>query len=147
MGKKFVLIGAGSYVFTRNLVRDILTFPAFQDATIALVDINPENLENARQAVERIIEAGHYPAKVTATTDRAQALPGADGVLSMLMAQPLEVFKNDLLICERYGVKTCVGDTRGAAGIFRFLRTVPVMLDILSDLKRYCPNAIFLNYT
>ena len=147
MGKKFVLIGAGSYVFTRNLVRDILTFPAFQDATIALVDINPENLENARQAVERIIEAGRYPAKVIATTDRAEALPGADGVLSMLMAQPLEVFKNDLLICERYGVKTCVGDTRGAAGIFRFLRTVPVMLDILSDLKRYCPNAIFLNYT
>ena len=147
MGKKFVLIGAGSYVFTRNLVRDILTFPAFQDATIALVDINPENLENARQAVERIIEAGHYPAKVTATTDRAQALPGADGVLSMLMAQPLEVFKNDLLICERYGVKTCVGDTRGAAGIFRFLRTVPVMLDILSDIQRYCPGAVFLNYT
>ena len=147
MGKKFVLIGAGSYVFTRNLVRDILTFPAFQDATIALVDINPENLENARQAVERIIEAGRYPAKVIATTDRAEALPGADGVLSMLMAQPLEVFKNDLLICERYGVKTCVGDTRGAAGIFRFLRTVPVMLDILSDIQRYCPGAVFLNYT
>ena len=147
MGKKFVLIGAGSYVFTRNLVRDILTFPAFQDATIALVDINPENLENARQAVERIIEAGRYPAKVIATTDRAKALPGADGVLSMLMAQPLEVFKNDLLICERYGVKTCVGDTRGAAGIFRFLRTVPVMLDILSDIQRYCPGAVFLNYT
>lgn len=147
MGKKFVLIGAGSYVFTRNLVRDILTFPAFQDATIALVDINPENLENARQAVERIIEAGRYPAKVTATTDRAEALPGADGVLSMLMAQPLEVFKNDLLICERYGVKTCVGDTRGAAGIFRFLRTVPVMLDILADIQRYCPGAVFLNYT
>ena len=128
-------------------MRDILTFPAFQDATIALVDINPENLENARQAVERIIEAGRYPAKVIATTDRAKALPGADGVLSMLMAQPLEVFKNDLLICERYGVKTCVGDTRGAAGIFRFLRTVPVMLDILSDIQRYCPGAVFLNYT
>ena len=103
--------------------------------------------ENARQAVERIIEAGRYPAKVIATTDRAKALPGADGVLSMLMAQPLEVFKNDLLICERYGVKTCVGDTRGAAGIFRFLRTVPVMLDILSDIQRYCPGAVFLNYT
>ena len=147
MGKKFVLIGAGSYVFTRNLVRDILTFPAFQDATIALVDINPDGLEFARQAVQRIIDAGGYPAKVIATTDRTQVLPGADGVLSKLMAQPLEVIKNDLLICERYGVKTCVGDTRGAAGIFRFLRTVPVMLDILADLKRYCPNAVFLNYT
>ena len=89
MGKKFVLIGAGSYVFTRNLVRDILTYPAFQDAELHLVDINPVNLENARKAVMHIVEAGQYPAKVFCTTDRREALKGADGVLSMLMAQPL----------------------------------------------------------
>ena len=147
MSKKFVLIGAGSYVFTRNLVRDILTYPAFADATLALVDINPEGLEHARKAVQHIIDEGRYPAKVVCTTDRTEVLPGADGVLSMLMAQPLEVFKNDLLICERHGVKINVGDTRNPAGIFRFLRTVPVMLDILKDIQRYCPNAIFLNYT
>ena len=61
MGKEFVLIGAGSYVFTRNLVRDILTYPAFQDAELHLVDINPVNLENARKAVMHIVEAGQYP--------------------------------------------------------------------------------------
>ena len=122
MGKKFVLIGAGSYVFTRNLVRDILTYPAFQDAELHLVDINPVNLENARKAVMHIVEAGQYPAKVFCTTDRREALKGADGVLSMLMAQPLEVFQNDLYICEKYGVKINVGDTRNPAGIFRFLR-------------------------
>ena len=147
MSKKFVLIGAGSYVFTRNLVRDILTYPAFADATLALVDINPEGLEHARKAVQHIIDEGRYPAKVVCTTDRTEVLPGADGVLSMLMAQPLEVFKNDLLICERHGVKINVGDTRNPAGIFRFLRTVPVMLDILKDIQRCCPKAIFLNYT
>lgn len=147
MSKKFVLIGAGSHVFTRNLVRDILTYPAFADATIALVDINPEGLEYARRAVQHIIDAGHYPAKLICTTDRKEVLPGADGVLSMLMAQPLEVFRNDLEICEKYGVKINVGDTRNPAGIFRFLRTVPVMLDILKDIERYCPNAVFLNYT
>lgn len=137
MSKKFVLIGAGSHVFTRNLVRDILTYPAFADATIALVDINPEGLEYARREVQHIIDAGHYPAKLICTTDRKEVLPGADGVLSMLMAQPLEVFRNDLEICEKYGVKINVGDTRNPAGIFRFLRTVPVMLDILKDIERY----------
>ena len=147
MGKKFVLIGAGSYVFTRNLVRDILTYPAFQDAELHLVDINPVNLENARKAVMHIVEAGQYPAKVFCTTDRREALKGADGVLSMLMAQPLEVFQNDLYICEKYGVKINVGDTRNPAGIFRFLRTIPVMLDILRDVRELCPGAVFLNYT
>ena len=147
MSRKFVLIGAGSHVFTRNLVRDILTFPAFADATIALVDINPKGLEYARRAVQHIIDAGHYPAKLICTTDRTEVLPGADGVLSMLMAQPLEVFRRDLEICEKYGVKINVGDTRNPAGIFRFLRTVPVMLDVLKDVQRYCPNAVFLNYT
>ncbi len=147
MSKKIVLIGAGSYVFTRNLVRDILTFPAFRDAEIALVDIDPKGLDFSRKAVQRIIEAGNYPAKVTATMDRREALPGADGVLSMLMAQPLEVFRRDLEICEKYGVKINVGDTRNPAGIFRFLRTAPVMLDILRDVEELCPGAIFLNYT
>ena len=147
MGKKFVLIGAGSYVFTRNLVRDILTYPAFQDAELHLVDINPVNLENARKAVMHIVEAGQYPAKVFCTTDRREALKGADGVLSMLMAQPLEVFQNDLYICEKYGVKINVGDTRNPAGIFRFLRTAPVLMGIVDDIKKYCPNAVFLNYS
>ncbi len=147
MGKKFVLIGAGSYVFTRNLVRDILTFPAFRDAEIALVDTDPEGLAFAVKTVSRIIEAGGYPAKVTAACDRREALPGADGVLSMLMAQPLRVFRHDLEICEKYGVSINVGDTRNPAGIFRFLRTVPVMLDILRDIRELCPGAVFLNYT
>lgn len=147
MAKKIVFIGAGSYVFTRNLARDILTFPEFADATLALVDINPEGLEYARRAVQHIIDEGHYPAKLVCTTDRTEVLPGADGVVSMLMAQPLEVFRHDLEICGKYGVSINVGDTRNAAGIFRFLRTVPPMLDILHDIKRYCPQAIFLNYT
>ena len=147
MSKKFVFIGAGSYNFSRSLARDILTFPAFADCTLALVDIDPEGLENARRAIQRIIDEGHYPAKLIATTDRTEVLPGADGVVSMLMAQPLSVFRRDLEICLEHGVSVNVGDTRNVAGIFRFLRTVPVMLDILADIRRYCPGAVFLNYT
>ena len=147
MSKKFVFIGAGSYNFTRSLIRDLLTFPAFEDATFALVDINPEGLEYARKGVQHIIDEGKYPAKIIATTDRREVLAGADGVLSMLMAQPLEVFRNDLEICQKHGLSINVGDTRNPAGIFRFLRTIPVMLDILKDIKELCPGAIFLNYT
>ena len=147
MSRKFVFIGAGSPNFSRALARDILSYPAFADATIALVDIDRRALEDARVDVQRIIDAGHYPAKLIATTDRTEVMEGADGVVSMLMAQPLEVFKNDLYICEKYGVKINVGDTRNPAGIFRFLRTAPVLMGIVDDIKKYCPNAVFLNYS
>ena len=147
MSRKIVFIGAGSHNFSRSLARDLLTYPAFEDCTLALVDIDPRGLENARIAIQRIIDEGHYNARIVAGTDRTEFLPGADGVVSMLMAQPLSVFRRDLEICEKYGVSINVGDTRNAAGIFRFLRTVPVMLDILADIRRYCPGAVFLNYT
>ncbi|KIL40995.1 alpha-mannosidase [Gordoniibacillus kamchatkensis] len=145
--KKIAFIGAGSLVFTKNLVRDLLTFPAFADCTIALMDINPERLGYAKSAVDNIIAAGGYRAAVVATTDRIEALSGADGVVCTILAGDLDVWRYDLEIPKRYGVDINIGDTRGPAGIFRFLRTVPVMLDICRDIERYCPDAIFLNYT
>ena len=77
--KKFAFIGGGSFGFTRTLVKDILTFPAFRDAHIALMDIDPERLDYIHQAVKKIIKAGDYPATVTATTNRIEALKDADG--------------------------------------------------------------------
>ena len=145
--KKFAFIGGGSFGFTRTLVRDILTFPAFRDAEIALMDIDEERLGYIKEACEKIVRAGNYPAKVTATTDRAEALKGADGVLCTILAGDVDVWKHDILIPEKYGIDINVGDTRGPSGIFRALRTIPVMLDICADIERYCPNAVFLNYT
>ena len=75
MSKKIVFIGAGSVTFTRNLVRDLLTFPAFADAQVGLVDIDPDALEDAKKAVQRIIDAGKYPATIVASTDRKDVLP------------------------------------------------------------------------
>ena len=147
MAKKIVMIGAGSFGFTRALIRDILTFPAFEDCTLALVDINPQALDFSVRAAKRIIEEGGYHATVQASTERKELLPGADGVVCTLLAHPLDVYKMDTLIPNKYGVDTCVGDTRGPSGIFRFLRTVPVMLEILEDIRRLCPGAVFLNYT
>ena len=79
--RKFVFIGAGSLDFTRDLVRDLMTFPAFDECEIALVDIDPKRLSYAKQGAEKIIAAGGHHALVTATTDRREALPGADGSL------------------------------------------------------------------
>ena len=147
MSKKFAFIGAGSFGFTRELIRDILSFPALSDCTLALMDIDPERLDAIRRAVERIVEEGKYPAKVIATMDRVEALKGADGVITTILQGNCDVWQHDILIPKKYGVDTCVGDTRGPSGIFRFLRTVNPILDIARDIEQYCPNAVYLNYT
>jgi alpha-galactosidase len=144
---KIAFIGAGSLEFTRGLVRDILTFPLLKDSTICLMDINPERLDWSRQMVERIVQMGNYPAKVEATSDRAKALKGADVVMVTILAGGTDVWRHDIEIPKKYGVDTNIGDTRGPSGIFRALRTIPVMVSIVKDMERYCPNAIMLNYT
>jgi alpha-galactosidase len=144
---KIAFIGAGSLGFTRGLVRDVLTFPLLSDATICLMDINAERLDFARKSVQRIVDMGHYPAKVEATMDRVEALKGADFVLVTILVGETEIWRYDIEIPKKYGVDTNVGDTRGPSGIFRALRTIPVMVSIVKDMERYCPNAIMLNYT
>jgi len=147
MSRKIAFIGAGSFGFTRSLVRDILTFPALSDSTIALMDVNPERLAYIKRAVDRIVEEGNYPAKVIATMDRKEALMDADGVLCTILAGDVDVWQHDILIPKKYGVDTNVGDTRGPSGIFRYLRTINPMLEIAADIDKYCPGAVFLNYT
>lgn len=130
MPKKFAFIGAGSFVFTRDLVRDILSFPAFHDAVIYLMDIDIGRLDAIRRACERIVEAGGYPSRIVATLDRKEALMNADGVITTILQGGCDVWQYDILIPEKYGVDICVGDTRGPSGIFRYLRTVNPILDI-----------------
>lgn len=145
--KKFTFIGAGSFGFTRTLVKDILSFPSFSDAHISLMDINQERLDYIEKAVNKIVKTGNYPAKVTATTDRAAALEGADGVLITILNGGVDIWRHDIEIPKKYGIDTNVGDTRGPSGIFRYLRTGPVMLDICRDIYKYAPKAVVLNYT
>jgi alpha-galactosidase len=144
---KIAFIGAGSIGFTRGLVRDLLTFPLLQGATISLMDINAERLEFARKSVQRIVDMGKYPAHIETTMDRAEALEGADAVLITILAGETEVWRHDIEIPKQYGVDINVGDTRGPAGIFRALRTIPVMVEIAHDMERLCPDATMLNYT
>ncbi len=144
---KIAFIGAGSIGFTRELVRDILTFPLLENAEIALMDIDPERLDFAKRSVDKIVALGNYPASVAATLERAAALRGADVVLTTILAGGTDVWRHDIEIPKKYGVDTDVGDTRGPSGIFRFLRTINPMMDIVCDMEKYCPKATLLNYT
>ena len=144
---KITFIGAGSFGFTRSLVKDILTFPLLSDSTLVLMDIDPERLTFIRQAVERIVREGKYPAKVVATMNRCEALKEADAVICTILAGDVDVWQYDITIPKKFGVDVCVGDTRGPSGVFRALRTIPVMLGICRDMEELCPKAILLNYT
>lgn len=146
--KKFTFIGAGSLQFTSSCMRDLLTFPAFRDCEICLMDLNRENLDHIYQICLRIREAMECPdCVITATMDRAEALKGADGVLCTVFNGGIEVWRHDIEIPKKYGVDINVGDTRSVSGIFRALRNIPLLLEIARDVERYCPNAVFLNYT
>jgi len=147
MPKKFTFIGAGSLGFTQALARDIMTFPAFNDAELCLMDIHEGRLEYAKKAVEKMVAAGKYSAKVSATTDRKKALEGADGVVITILQGGVSVWRHDIEIPKKYGIDINVGDTRGPSGVFRFLRTAPVLLDIIRDVEKLCPDAVVLNYT
>ena len=146
--KKIAFIGAGSLQFTSSCVRDLLTFPAFSECEFALMDINEENLKNITGVVNTIIEKMNCPGcKVSATTNRAEALKDADGVLCTVFNGDVDIWQYDITIPKKYGVDINVGDTRSVSGIFRALRNIPLMLDICKDIERYCPRAVFLNYT
>jgi alpha-galactosidase len=144
---KIAFIGAGSLGFTRGLVRDILTFPRLAGSTLALMDINPERLEFAQKSVQKIVDLGNYPAKVETTGDRAAALEGADVVLCTILVGETSVWRHDIEIPKQFGIDTNVGDTRSVSGVFRALRTIPVMVSIAKDMEKYCPDALLLNYT
>lgn len=145
--RKITFIGAGSIVFTRNLVRDILTYPALQDTHFALMDIDTERLEVITNDVNRIIREGGYPATCSATTDRIEAIKDADAVLCTILVGGTKAFRSDSEIPLKYGVNLHSGDSRGPGGIMRALRTMPVMLDLCKEMEQYCPNAYLLNYT
>ena len=143
---KITFIGAGSVVFTRNLCNDILLTPALQDSTISLMDIDPARLEQAQDLVRALVERRGLKAKVEASLDRREALEGADYVITTFQQGGLEAYAIDIEIPRRYGVEQCVGDTLGPGGVFRSLRTIPVLLDLCDEMDELAPEALLLNY-
>mgnify|MGYP005837978123 CR=1 FL=1 len=145
---RIALIGAGSVVFTRNLMSDVLLYPELQGSTIALMDIDAYRLSLARDLVQRMIDERGLPARLEATTNRRAALRGARYVIVTIQVGGLEAYEPDIAIPLKYGVSQCVGDTLGPGGIFRGLRTIPVLLDICRDMDELCPpEALLINYS
>lgn len=143
---KITFIGAGSMVFTRRLCSDILMASALEESTISLMDIDPARLRQAQEIVQAIIDQRGLKARVEATTDRRAAVSGADYVVTTFQAGGLDAYKLDIEIPLKYGVGQCVGDTLGPGGVFRALRTIPVLVDLCHDMDEVAPDALLLNY-
>lgn len=144
---KVTFIGAGSTIFAKNLMGDILLYPELSDVTFALHDINPQRLHTSEIVAHKVAEATGTQPTIMATTDRRTALDGADYVLCMIQVggyEPSTVI--DFKIPAKYGLRQTIGDTLGIGGILRGLRTIPVLLDICNDMEELCPDALFLNY-
>jgi alpha-galactosidase len=134
-------------VFATNLIGDILSYEALSESEIRLMDIDEHRLEQTHKVADAMVENEGLDATVTATTDRREALEGADYVLNMINVGGTEPFENEIRIPEKYGVEQAIGDTTGPGGVFRGLRTIPVVLDIARDMEAVCPDALLLNYT
>jgi alpha-galactosidase len=143
---KIAMIGAGSMVFCKTLVSDILATPSLAGSEICLMSRTKPKLARMEAFVRRMIKENGSPASVWSTLDRRQALKGADYVIVMIQVGGLDAFKIDYEIPLRYGVDQCIGDSLGPGGIFRGLRTIPVLVDIVKDMERLCPKAVMLNY-
>lgn len=144
---RVVFIGAGSVVFTRQLLTDLLRFPDLPELDLVVHDIDPERLDVARGTAEQVAARLGRPLRVTATLDRRAALDGAQFVIDMIQVGGIAATRVDLEVPAAYGLRQTIGDTTGIGGIFRALRTFPVLSGIARDMRELCPDATFLNYT
>jgi alpha-galactosidase len=144
---RITMIGAGSIVFAKRMISDVLSYPELDGSAIALMDIDQHRLDlTSRLARRMAVQAGRR-VDVTATLDRREALEGADYVMNMIQVGGLDAYEKDIAIPQRYGVEQCVGDTLGPGGIFRAVRTFPVLQAIVRDMEELCPGALLLNFS
>jgi alpha-galactosidase len=144
---KITFIGAGSTVFAKNLLGDILSFPELAEVTISLYDIDEGRLRESEAVARRIAQILAVKPTIEITTDRRAALDGADYAIAMFQVggyKPGTVI--DFEIPKKYGLRQTIADTLGIGGIMRGLRTIPVLLDMCRDMEELCPEVTFLNY-
>jgi alpha-galactosidase len=145
---KITFIGAGSTIFVRNVIGDCILTPELGDFDVCLFDIDAKRLDESYQILCNINKTANGKAVIKKTMDRTEAFTGADFVVNAIQVggyQPCTV--TDFEVPKKYGLRQTIADTLGIGGIFRALRTIPVMEDYANDMERLCPHAIFLNYT
>ena len=143
---KIAMIGAGSLVFCKTLLSDFMLTPALEGSEYCLMALTHKRLDKMEAFAKRMVKENGVKARITATTDRREALKGADYVVVMIQVGGVDVFKSDYEIPLKYGVDQCIGDTMGPGGIFRALRHIPALDEIAKDMKELCPNAVLFNY-
>jgi len=144
--KNIVIIGAGSIIFSTTVTNDLLATAALNDASFTLVDLNLAKAQRLEGYMKRIIEKNMLHATVRSTVDRRSALAGADYVITTIKIGGADAHRVDYEVPTRYGIDVCVGECVGPGGVFRALRTIPAMVDIVRDVQEICPRAVLLNY-
>ena len=144
---KVVAIGIGSVIFGIELLRDIFRVPELKGAELWLVDVAAEPLARMTALTERLNEAADWDVAVRSTTDREEALPGADFVVTAVAVDRIATWRIDHDLANRYGFGSVLSENGGPGGLSHTLRAVPLMLDIARDVERLAPDAWMLNYT
>ena len=145
---KITLIGAGSTVFAKNVLGDCILTEKLGEFEISLYDIDEKRLNDSRLMLENINKKYNGKATIRAYSDRKAALASSDFVINAIQVggyEPCTV--TDFEIPKKYGLRQTIGDTLGIGGIFRAIRTIPVIEDIAEDMREVCPDALFLNYS
>ena len=143
---KVAIIGAGSLVFCKTLMLDIMQTPGMENTEFALMAPSTRHTQYVEAFAQRVTAANGLLAQAWITTDRREALQDADYVISTFQIGGLSAYEQDLFIPLKYGVDQCIGDTLGPGGIFRALRSIPVSMDMAHDMEQVCPDALLLNY-
>ena len=144
--RKIAIIGAGSIVFCKTLMLDIMATEGLADTEFALMAPSTTKTPQVKAYADRVIKENNLPAKVYITTDRRDALKDANYVIATFQIGGVKAFEYDWSIPKKYGVDQCIGDTLGPGGVFRALRSIPVVMDMAKDMEELCPDAILLNY-
>lgn len=145
---KITFLGAGSTVFAKNVLGDVMLTPALQGFEIALYDIDPVRLQDSENMLNNIKKTSGSTCVIKSFTNRKDALRGAKYVVNAIQVggyDPCTI--TDFEVPKKYGLRQTIADTIGIGGIFRNLRTIPVVLDFAADIREVCPDALFLNYT
>jgi alpha-galactosidase len=143
---KIAMIGAGSVIFCKTLLNDILATPCLADSDIVLMNRTEPKLRRMEAFANRMVKENGLGATISATLDRREAIRDADYVIVMIQVGGVDAFRWDYEIPLKYGVDQCIGDSLGPGGVFRALRTIPVMADIARDMAELAPEALLLNY-
>jgi alpha-galactosidase len=144
---KIAMIGAGSIVFCKTLLNDLMATPALAGAEFALMSPTEPKLRRMEAFARRMLADNGLPGSVWATTDRREAIRDADFVVSMIQIGGVDAFEQDYKIPLKYGVDQCIADSLGPGGIFRGLRTIPILVDMAHDMEELArPGAILLQY-